>query len=227
MPVDKAQQYVAAINKHYPLTGLKILEIGCGDGDITRSLAAECAHITAVDTDQTKLQQARRTITMPHITFLHADDEEQLVRNGPYDVAVYTLSLHHIPAACMQKHLLQTAHRLKSKAPILVVEPGESGSFMTIKKEFGAGSGDESELCQAAFQAMTTLPGFTMDLQYSFEVEFFFADEKDFVRSKLPDAATLPAQKLCRLNSLLSANRRTDGIGLTAQRWLYRLHPEK
>ncbi len=227
MPNDKGQQYLQAIHNHTRLTGLKILEIGCGSGEMTRTFATEAAYITAVDSDHQKLEQAQAAIPFPNVTFRHTDEEKLIASDGPYDMAIYTLSLHHIAADNMHQHLLSVAAKLKPGAPILVIEPGESGSFMAIKKEFGAGSGDESELCRAALAALETLPGFTLNLRYTFNMNFHFADEDDFCRSKLPAADALPEQKLCRLKSLLAEQRQPEGIILTAQRWLYRLQPEK
>ncbi len=223
---SKGKQYLAAIRNNFPLINRNILEIGCGNGDMTRSFAEDAAHITAIDSDANKIHQAQAYVTPEHVKFLHSHNEEAINAYAPYDAAIYSLSLHHIPVWEMQKHLQETARRLSPGAPILVIEPGEGGSFMEIKKEFGAGSGDESPLCKAALDAMETLSGFTLTLRHSFSINFTFTDENDFYQSKLPNYNSLAKQKLNRLNSLLSSHRQANRIKLSAERWLYRLDPQ-
>lgn len=50
-----------------------ILEIGCGTGKNTEWLAGHCQELTALDFSEGMLQQARRKITDPKVTFQQAD----------------------------------------------------------------------------------------------------------------------------------------------------------
>lgn len=227
MNKDPGWRYLSAINRYNSLSGCNVLEVGCGNGAMTHLFATQAEHITAVDTDRDKLAQAQLRPNPGNVTFLHTDATRHLCHLAPYDMAIYTLSLHHIAPELMQTHILQTTKLLKQGAPILIIEPGESGTFMEIKKEFGAGSGDETEFCRAALSAITNLSGFTLDVCYSFDIDLTFSDETDFFRSKMPGYASLPEEKLTRLKHRLQEQRQKNGITLTAQRWLYRLQPPK
>jgi len=222
---DPCQHYLEAITSHVDLSGCAVLEIGCGTGDMTGGIAERATRVVASDSAVDRLNQARTNISQPNVTFLDAADLSAIRDAGPYDLAIYTLSLHHIPEQEMRAHLLATARLLTPGGTILAIEPGESGSFMEIKREFGAGSGDESPLCRAARSALVTLPGWTLALSCAFDIEFWFSDEEDFYRAKLPHYRDLSPSQQSRLRVFLERHRTATGINLQAQRWLYQLKP--
>ncbi len=220
---DPCQHYLEAIDHHVDLRGCNVLEIGCGTGDMTGDIAVLAAKVVAIDSDPAKLNQARTTVGLPNVTFIDASDHRAIRAAGPYDLAIYTLSLHHIPEPLMGAHLQKTARLLTGSATILAIEPGQAGSFMEVKRTYGAGSGDESPLCQAALAAMTSLPGWNLALRHSFEIDFLFADDEDFYRSKLPHHRNLSPPQQSSLKIFLDEHRTAAGIILKSQRWLYQL----
>ena len=76
---------------------------------------------------------------------------------GSFDLVIYTLSLHHVPIAEMSGSLHMASRLLRKDGVIVVVEPGEGGSFTEAKERFGAGSGDERPAREAAIRAMNAL----------------------------------------------------------------------
>lgn len=44
------------------LTGLRLLEIGCGDGRLTQRYASWCAHVTAIDPDPARIALAQANL---------------------------------------------------------------------------------------------------------------------------------------------------------------------
>ena len=89
----------------------RILEVGCGRGEVARRLGATGFRITAIDL------QLHEPSPSPNVTFLERDflrfDAE------PFDAIVFTSSLHHIsplPAA------VERAHRLLSPGGLLVAD---------------------------------------------------------------------------------------------------------
>ena len=103
-PVRAAlQAYVetpALIGSHCPLTGLRVLEIGCGRGvgaEILLSLGA--AHVTAFDFDPRMVALARDRLARHagRSTTFVGDAEHISAPDGVFDAVVDYGILHHVP----------------------------------------------------------------------------------------------------------------------------------
>jgi len=220
MILDPDNKYIQTINTHAPLAGATILEIGCGNGRMTGDMAKYAAKIVATDLDEAVLEQAKKNITAKNVEFLYTPDGFANLPEQSFDLVIYTLSLHHIPLDKMIENLHHSGSLLKDGGRIVVVEPGDGGSFLEVKKRFGAGSGDESAVKAAAIAAMKNLEGWILSPTYRFDVDFLFADETDFFTSKLPNYRGLPAEDISKLKSFLNKNTTNQGIILTSERHL-------
>lgn len=220
MILDPDNKYIQAINSYAPLTGTRILEIGCGSGRMTSDLAHYAASIVATDTNATLLEQAKTNIHAKNIEFLYTPDGAPDFPAGSFDLVIYSLSLHHIPDDKMIDNLRHSGNLLHEKGTIVVIEPGNSGSFLQIKKHFGAGSGDETREKNAAIKALRNLDGWILSPTYHFDVDFLFIDEFDFLTHKLPGYRDLSAEKLSELKSVLKRHTEKRGIVLTSGRHL-------
>ena len=220
MLLDPDNKYIQTINAHTPLAGKTILEIGCGNGRITQDLADFATRVVATDLNHTTLKQAQLRVTAQNVEFLLTPDGFPDLKEASFDVAIYTLSLHHIPTIRMIDHLEHVGRLLKKAGQIVVIEPGNRGSFLEVKKRFGAGSGDESAEKAAAIRAMKGLTGWTLNLTQQFDVEFLFSDADDFYTSKLPGYQNLPAKEQLDLANFLRDNTTDRGIILTSERHL-------
>jgi len=67
-----------------PPAPARVLEVGCGEGRLARSMSAAGYRVVAIDPDAPEGPSFRR-VTI-----------EEFAESGPFDVAVATLSLHHI-----------------------------------------------------------------------------------------------------------------------------------
>jgi SAM-dependent methyltransferase len=74
----------AAIRRELPPPPARILEVGCGSGELARVLAADGYDVVAVDPDAPAGAIFRRMRI------------EELGDEGPFDAAVASLSLHHV-----------------------------------------------------------------------------------------------------------------------------------
>lgn len=172
MILDPDNKYIQAINSQAPLTGATILEIGCGCGQMTADMAKYATQIVATDLSLDILEQSRKNISAENIEFIHTPDGTPDLPAKSFDIVIYTLSLHHIPTDRMIDNLCHSGNLLKDNGKIVVVEPGDGGSFIEAKKRFGAGSGDESVEKQAAITAMKNLDGWAMSPTYQFDIDF-------------------------------------------------------
>ncbi|NOQ42726.1 MAG: methyltransferase domain-containing protein [Desulfuromusa sp.] len=231
MILDPDNKYIQAINSHAPLAGATILEIGCGSGRMTSDMAQYATKVIATDLDSAVLEQAKNNITAENVEFLYTPDGTPDLPAQSFDIVIYTLSLHHIPKNKMIDNLHHSVTLLKDSGKIVVVEPGDSGSFLEVKKHFGAGSGDESQEKKAAMAAMENFAGWVMSPTHHFNVDFLFADEADFFANKLPKYRDMPAEKITELKIFLKKHTTERGIILTSERRLnlltLKLSPEK
>ena len=220
MILDPDNKYIQAINSHAPLSGATILEIGCGNGRMTGDMAKYAAKIVATDLDEEVLELAAKNINAENVEFLYTRDGFAKLPEQTFDLVIYTLSLHHIPPDKMIENLCHSGSLLKDGGKIVVVEPGDGGSFLEVKKRFGAGSGDEGPVKKAAIAAMENFDGWLLSPKYQFDVEFLFSDEADFYTNKLPNYREMPASKISDLKSFLQENTTNRGIILTSSRHL-------
>ena len=217
---DPTDEYIRTITAHCSLAGKELLEVGCGTGRITRDLARHARRVVAVDPDEAALAKARTAVPAPNVTFLPMPDGVLDFPPASFDVVIYTLSLHHVPLAHMDESLRTAAGLLREGGIIVVVEPGDGGSFMEIKERFGAGSGNERPGREAAIGAMNRLDGWTEGETVLFKVQFLFADEDDFIAAKLPGFAGKPEAYRREVREFLAQYRTPEGVVLDAGRRL-------
>jgi SAM-dependent methyltransferase len=94
--------------RELPPPPARVLEVGCGSGELARALAADGYEIVAVDPKAPEGAIFRRTTI------------EELEDEGPFDAAVASLSLHHVHELGVALDKLHTL--LRSGAPVLVRE---------------------------------------------------------------------------------------------------------
>lgn len=217
---DPTNQYIGTILSQCDICGREVLEIGCGKGRITRDLAKHAKRVVASDPDASALEVARAAIAADNVEFVQAPAGVPELPAGSFDVVTYTLSLHHVPVAEMSGSLHKAASLLRKNGVIVVIEPGDGGSFTEAKECFGAGSGNERPAKEAAIRAMHTLHGWTVEETILFRTLFQFDNDEDFLVSMLPDYPQKPESLLRDIRNFLVLYRTNNGITLDADRRL-------
>jgi ubiquinone/menaquinone biosynthesis C-methylase UbiE len=94
--VDPDGIEIAAIRELVDVAGMRVLEIGCGDGRMTFSYADETSAVFAIDPDEELIEQARAA-TPPRlrrrIRFEAADAAEIDLPKREFDLALFSWSL--------------------------------------------------------------------------------------------------------------------------------------
>lgn len=108
-----------------PLDGKHVLDIGCGPGNLAKSLQKFGARVTGVDPAPEMIEAARAAV--PDATFLVAPGETLPFEDGAFDAAIFLNSLHHVPQAVMVP-ALEEAARVAIGA-VVVIEPLPAGNF--------------------------------------------------------------------------------------------------
>ena len=79
-----------------PVDGLRVLELGCGDGRLTFRYADSAASVLAVDPDAERIARAQAALgaeLRPKVTFEVAGAAEVDARPGSFELALYSWSL--------------------------------------------------------------------------------------------------------------------------------------
>ncbi len=219
MQLDTENKFITEILKVYDLKGKTVLEIGCGTGRITQEIVRFASKVVAIDPDAKALTVAKQ-IKNANIDFLCIKGDELQEIQQSFDLVIYSLSLHHIPKKNMLKSLTQAAEKLKSDGKILVIEPGSTGSFMEAEREFSVGDCDEELQKKQAFEALSSLEGFTIEQHNLFSTKFSFESVTDFFSNIVPVSWQGDEQRLRRF---LLQHKTDKSIELSALRELFLL----
>ncbi|MGH2626626.1 MAG: class I SAM-dependent methyltransferase [Anaerolineales bacterium] len=93
---DPERSEIRTLQRRLPLAGARVLEIGCGDGRLTRRLAGVARAVEALDPDPEGVAQARRLLParLSGKVRLHVASGERLpFGGGSFPVAITSWSL--------------------------------------------------------------------------------------------------------------------------------------
>jgi SAM-dependent methyltransferase len=122
------------MSKMDPLPSRKVLEIGCGRGEIARRLAARTGmHVLGVDRSERFVQQARidaveDTVRFEVMDVLHAEDR---FKDDRFDYVVGNGILHHLYGE-FDAALRAMRSLLKEKGKILFLEPNLHNPYVYL-----------------------------------------------------------------------------------------------
>jgi len=126
----------------------RILDIGCGSGDLAVRLAAAGFDVTGADPRAEAIAAARRLA--PDVPFIQDAAETLPEGIGPFDAACMVNALHHVATAEMQNALSRVLSLLRPGGELLVIEPVADGSFFRCMQPID----DETEVRALAIAAI-------------------------------------------------------------------------
>jgi ubiquinone/menaquinone biosynthesis C-methylase UbiE len=154
------------------LAGLKVLEVGCGDGRITEHLVLASNSVAAIDPDQASISAAEQKNL--DAEFQTGSGETLNFPDGFFDLVVFTLSLHHQNSGLALK---EAARVLKQDGAILVIEPLEQGELEQVCSFVH----DEAKEKRDAQQAIKH-SGLTIQHSQVFHAQWRFQDLADLLQ---------------------------------------------
>jgi len=149
------EPFIRKIESH--CRGKDVLEIGCGDGRRLREVAHSAQSWTGIDPDPICIQQASKNATLANTEFLQGSAENLKWSESTFDVAMFTLSLHHMDQDTMPAAIDEAIRVLRPGGVVIFLEPMPVGTFFDAEMRFGCCDGDERrELAYANFTMLNS-----------------------------------------------------------------------
>jgi ubiquinone/menaquinone biosynthesis C-methylase UbiE len=133
----------------------RLLDIGCGDGAVSRQLAPLCRRIVSFDPYTPILREAAANPRPDNLSFLACAAEAPCFQPETFDSVLFCQSLHHVPVDAQTTALTEAARVLRPGGRLTIVEPiYQAGLFGKIFALYS----HEKEAKDHALQMIRTLP---------------------------------------------------------------------
>jgi ubiquinone/menaquinone biosynthesis C-methylase UbiE len=136
-----------------PVSGLDILDVGCGEGHLAQALAERGARVTGYDPLIAETPSTKHGNGSYRLVKAPADAIPEPDRST--DLVLFVFSLHHVPAAKLKGALIETRRVLRPSGRLYVAEPLAQGPHQYIMELFH----DETEVRKAAAGALAQFAG--------------------------------------------------------------------
>lgn len=142
-----------------PVAGLRVIDIGCGEGHMTRALAKLGARVTGYDPFIAETAMTAHGGGSFRIARAAADAIPE--PDHAADLVLFVFSLHHVPAAKLEGALAGTRRLLRPSGRLYVAEPLAQGPHQYVMELFH----DETAVRKAAAEALACFvrPHFAAD----------------------------------------------------------------
>jgi 2-polyprenyl-3-methyl-5-hydroxy-6-metoxy-1,4-benzoquinol methylase len=94
--LDPEGAHLASLRRLADFRGRRVLELGCGEGRLTRGIAADGASVVAFDPDEAAVNEARASFPpdlVERVEFRVATAESIEVERASFDLVVFSWSL--------------------------------------------------------------------------------------------------------------------------------------
>jgi ubiquinone/menaquinone biosynthesis C-methylase UbiE len=158
-----------------PFDGARVLELGCGKAEKTRTLAetGRVAEILALEVDPIQHARNLQVTDLPNVRFAQGGAEAILAEDNSFDIVIMFKSLHHVPVEHMDQALCEITRVLKPGGLAWISEPVFAGDLNEIMRLFH----DEKIVREAAFAAVCRA---VEDGRLSLKEERFFNTRSQF-----------------------------------------------
>jgi ubiquinone/menaquinone biosynthesis C-methylase UbiE len=159
-----------------PVAGLRIADIGCGEGQVAASLAERGAIVTGYDPFMPSADWKAQGAGKYRIANAAADAVPEA--DATFDVVVFIFSLHHVPGRQMAGAIREAHRLLRSSGLLCVAEPLLEGPNQYVMELYH----DETSVRKAAQAALTAhaAPKFQSESVFTFSERRIYPDFDTF-----------------------------------------------
>ena len=144
-----------------PLKEATVIDVGCGDGWLTRVLTRKGAHVTGVEVSPKHLAHARAIPAAGDEHYMQGIAEDLPIPSRSADIIIFFNSLHHVDQPGLLKALRESARVLKSGGLLFISEPLPEGPYFETMKPVH----DETKVRKQAQEALRFAPEFGLLLE--------------------------------------------------------------
>jgi SAM-dependent methyltransferase len=117
-----------------PVKDAVVIDVGCGDGWLTRHLTRLGAHVTGIEVSPRHLQEARAFPVVGDERYMPGLAEDLPIRSRSADIVMFFNSLHHVDRDGLPKALRESARVLKSGGILYISEPLAEGAYFEVMR---------------------------------------------------------------------------------------------
>ena len=144
------RDHADVLTEFLELSGKTVLDVGCGEGRITRILAKFGATVTGIDPGDRQLERAKAAKINQNEYYIKGSAEKLPSDDKVVDIVVFFNSLHHVPVNQLGKAFSETHRVLKEMGLFYIGEPLAQGPQFELSLPFN----DETEVRAAAYDAI-------------------------------------------------------------------------
>lgn len=131
-------------------SGRRVLDVGCGDGNLVRLLSGKGALVTGLECQTQQLAKALAAPKAGQETYVDAGAQNMPFAAEIFDTVIFFNSLHHVPPPFMDQAIREAARVLKIEGVLYVSEPIADGAFFELARPVD----DETEVRKHAYAAI-------------------------------------------------------------------------
>jgi SAM-dependent methyltransferase len=182
-PMEVVADEIEFLRTLVPLEGARVVDLGCGGGDFARKLLnpGGAASVDAFEVDEIQHRKNLQAPAIPGLSFRAGGAESIALEDGSRELVVMMKSLHHVPAALMDRAFAEIRRVLAPGGCLYISEPVYAGAFNDIVRLFH----DEGEVRAAAHAALRRADDskvLTLVAEREFMAPLFFRGFADFER---------------------------------------------
>jgi SAM-dependent methyltransferase len=167
-----------------PLAGRVVIDVGCGDGRLARTLAeAGAAEVIGLECSARQLAKAGALPPHDRVSVREGVAEAMPLPDASAGAVVFFNSLHHVPLARMAAALAEAARVLAPGGLCYIGEPVAEGPFFEVCRPVD----DETEARAAAQRALRAAPDLRILREQAYIHEIRLSDFAAF-RDRLTSA---------------------------------------
>jgi SAM-dependent methyltransferase len=149
------------MNDILDLDGATVVDVGCGDGWLTRRMTRQGAVVTGIEVSPKQLAAARAVAAVGSEHYIQGLAEELPIPSRSADIVVYFNSFHHVDEVGLPRALREAARVLKLGGILYVAEPMPEGPYFELMKP----AHDETVVRDRAQDALRHAPEYRLLLE--------------------------------------------------------------
>lgn len=129
-----------------------IVDVGCGEGKLTKEISKVCKYIYGLDLEEVILKIESSNIE--NIKFLYGLGQNIPLETNSVDIIIFFKSFHHIPKENMEHSIKEIKRILKKNGTVCFVEPLP---ILNSYYEFSRLVNDEEEILKFSYKVIKSL----------------------------------------------------------------------